>query len=207
MGPDVLAVSGPYDPFIANTWVGDVFLNSSTRFGVGGQGGAYDLFSVMLHEAGHVFGIGHSRDVSSPMYDHFNQVRTGLTVADVAALRGLYGARTADALEGLGGNDSFSTATAVVLGGGLAPSELEADVTTHQDADVYRLTVPDGASGLEVRLNAAGFSLLLGAERLRQRGPARGLRRGQRPVEQRPPPEHQWKTGRDLLRAGERGDG
>src|SRR5262245_36951808 len=42
LGKDVLAVANPYDPFVANTWVGDVFLNSAFQFNAGNPGG-YDL--------------------------------------------------------------------------------------------------------------------------------------------------------------------
>jgi hypothetical protein len=164
MSANVLAVADPYDPFVANTWVGDVVLNSAVPFGVGTTGGSYDLFTVLLHEAGHVFGIGHSPDPSSPMYPQFNQVRTGLTPADAAALRALYGPRQPDAYEGAEGNGTLATATGLSLGGGGAPpaaAEVEADITTHQDADVYAVTVPAGVTGLSVRLTAAGKSLLV----------------------------------------------
>jgi len=150
LGDDVLAAADPYDPFIANTSVGDVFLNSSIPFSVGGQNGSYDLFSVLLHEAGHVLGIGPSSDPNSPMFEQYHKV-TGLTPGDVAALRALYGARPPDPSEG---------ATALDLGGG--PAVVAADITAPQDADVYRLTVPDGATALDVRLKASGISLLVG---------------------------------------------
>jgi hypothetical protein len=90
MADDTLAVADPYDPFIANTSVGDVFLNSNADFGAGGSGGAYDLFSVLLHEAGHVLGIGPSSDPNSPMFEQYHGA-TGLTPGDVAAVRALYG--------------------------------------------------------------------------------------------------------------------
>src|SRR5262249_44399131 len=151
-------------PFVANTWVGDVFLNRAARFGAGTQGDAYDLFSVMLHEAGHVFGIDHSPDPNSPMYPQLAQVRIGLTPADVAALRALYGPRQADAHEGASGNDTPATATPLGLfdgDGDLAAPEVKADLTTHQDADFYRVRVADGVTGLDMKLKVAGDSLLV----------------------------------------------
>src|SRR5262249_51730818 len=151
MAGDVLAVANPYDPFVANTWVGDVFLNSAYRFGRGGQGDPYDLFSVMLHEAGHVFGLDHRDDPNSPMYPQLNPVRLGLPAGDTASLRALYGPRRADPFEGPGGNDTFATATTVDLVGADGQprtASLQADVTTHHDVDVYRLLIPDGVDTL-----------------------------------------------------------
>src|SRR6478736_3125764 len=90
MASDVLAVANPYDPFVANTWVGDVFLNSAVQFSTAGQSSGYDVFSVLLHEAGHVLGLDHSPDPNSPMYGQFhNNAATGsvLTTDDVRAIQ------------------------------------------------------------------------------------------------------------------------
>jgi len=162
MGKDVLAVADPYDPFVANTWVGDILLNSSASFGTGTQGGSYDLQSVLLHEAGHVFGLGHSDDPNSPMFERFNVPHTKLTAADVAALQALYGPRQPDAFEGANGNNTFSTATPLSLGGSGSPTpaEIQADITTNQDVDIYRIRVP-AVTSLDVKLNVAGESLLV----------------------------------------------
>ena len=67
MSPDALSISVPNDPTLSSTWGGDVLINSNDNFGSGGL----DLYSVMLHEAGHVFGLGDSTDSDSPMYDQY----------------------------------------------------------------------------------------------------------------------------------------
>src|SRR5205823_3351272 len=53
MSPEALSVSVPHDPFMSGTWAGDMLVNNTVNFGPSGA----DLFTVALHEAGHVFGL------------------------------------------------------------------------------------------------------------------------------------------------------
>ncbi|MCA9246848.1 MAG: matrixin family metalloprotease [Planctomycetales bacterium] len=164
MADDVLAVANPYDPFIANTWVGDVFLNSANQFDLFSPESIYDLFTVVLHEAGHVYGIGHSQDADSAMFPQFVDKVTQLTEEDVDTLIGLYGVRREDAWEQATGNQTLATATNVPLvdaQGDARTAVLDADVSSTGDIDVYSVTLPSDASGLGLRLGAAGKSLLL----------------------------------------------
>lgn len=57
-------------------------------------GGLVDLFSVMLHEAGHALGLTHSDDPSAVMYPFYRQ-HIALTPSDRQALLQLYASRTA----------------------------------------------------------------------------------------------------------------
>jgi hypothetical protein len=88
---DALAVGSPPDPALAGTLAGDVFVNTTYRF----KDTPYDLYSVMLHEAGHAFGLDHSTDPNSPMFPRFNNTKTALTAGDIRAIRTLYGPRVA----------------------------------------------------------------------------------------------------------------
>lgn len=163
LAPDVLAVADPYDAFVASTWVGDVLLNSEFPFDMNGDRLSYDLYSVMLHEAGHVFGLGHSPDPNSPMFARFEKIATGLTPEDVAAVQGVFGARQANVWEGTGGNDSWDSATRVsLLDEHDEPwmFELDGDLGA-ADADVFRVTLPPNVSTLAVRMESAERSVVL----------------------------------------------
>src|ERR1700732_709818 len=92
--PSDLADAQPFS-WTGTTWSGDVVLNSSYKIGVGNVPGQYDLYSAMLHEAGHVFGLGEIDDASSPMYPTY-AYRTGLSAGDVARFQQLYGVRQPD---------------------------------------------------------------------------------------------------------------
>jgi hypothetical protein len=164
MADDVVAAADPYDPFVANTWVGDLFLNSSTTFGPAGSGADHDLFSVILHEAGHVLGLGHSEDPASPMFAVTpHSPRHSLTPADVHALQTLYGIRSADSFDATATNDRRSSATPLTWTNEYAqgPQAVAAgDLSTPQDVDHYRFALPTAFGTTEIRLQAAGLSLL-----------------------------------------------
>ncbi len=159
--PDALAVAMPFD-LTGGTYSGDVRLNSNAGFGVGAAG-QYDLFTVLLHEAGHVFGMGHSPDPASAMYEQYLGPRAGLGASDIAALQALYGVRGPDGFEGAAGNGNFATASPLNLltnPDGSLGIQADADISSLQDADVYRLQAPLSFGGLSVTVHTAGLSLL-----------------------------------------------
>jgi hypothetical protein len=162
LDPSQAAFAHPFD-VAAGTWAGDVFLNSGYRFGLG-QPDAYDLYSVALHEAGHVFGLDDGTDPASPMFGSYLGTRTGLTPGDVAALQALYGPRQPDAYEGQSGNDTTATATPLALfdpHSATPGKTIEADVSTATDQDYYRLRVGPQNGPVTVRLQTSGVSSLL----------------------------------------------
>lgn len=163
MANDVLAVANPYDAFVANTWVGDVFLNSAAIASLTADS-ASQLLAVMLHEAGHTVGVSHSDDASSPMFPRLQGSRiSNLTSADAAALQAQYGPRRADAWEGVAGNDTPTLAATLPLGeidGQPYHAVAAADLTSLADVDLYRVVLPQGVTLIDLRLQAAGVSLL-----------------------------------------------
>jgi hypothetical protein len=164
MSDDVLAVASQPD-VLAGTWAGDLFLNSNKTFSVGGVGGP-DLFSVVLHEAGHAFGLDHVDDPTSAMAELYAGVRgPALGASDVVRIQELYGPRPADTWEGLAGNDTVLTAadlTRASSPGASAVLAAVADVAPSGDVDFYRFQTTGNTTTVRVTLRTAGLSLLSG---------------------------------------------
>ena len=140
------------------TWSGDVLFNTSIGFSTGGGRGGYDLFTVALHEAGHVFGLEHSDDPNSVLSERYVGVRVGLSASDLATVRSYYGgARRADAFDLAGANGTQASAWAIRAAGNFT---LTADLTTAADADWYSFAVPAGVRSFGVKLETTGLSLL-----------------------------------------------
>jgi hypothetical protein len=159
LSPEVVAVSNPFD-ITAGTWSGDVNLNTSAPFVIGT--GGYDLFTVLLHEAGHVLGVGESSDPASATYPNYLGPRTGLSAGDVAAVQALYGARSPDAFDRQSPNDTIDRATQLNLnaGGQLVTAVANADITTTSDVDYYRFDSSSSPGGVTIWAHTAGISLL-----------------------------------------------
>jgi hypothetical protein len=157
MAAGALAVSVPHDPFLSGTWSGDVLFNTAIQF----KGNSGLLYSVALHEFGHVFGLEDNTDPASAMYNNAGQIHTGLSAGDVAAVQSLYGARAPDANEGSGGNDTPAKATHLSAGDGTIPAVAFSDVTTVGDVDYFAVQPPSGyQGGMTVRVQSTGVGLL-----------------------------------------------
>jgi hypothetical protein len=161
LSTDSLANAVLSDPGVG-TWSGDVVFNTRQQFAVGpaSPDSGYDLYTAALHEAGHVFGLDHSPDPASAMTVRYSGTKAGLTAADVAGIRAVYGVRAQDRFEGVTGNNTFTTATV------LPPElyqQLVGDLTCVGDADVFSFTVPAGAEKPSVTLRTAGISAAVAA--------------------------------------------
>ncbi len=157
---DVLASASPFS-WTGTTYAGDLFFNSTEPFRVGSSASAYDIYSVAVHEAGHSLGLDHSTVAGSVMNEGY-AYRTGLSAADVAAIRALYGARTPDANEGAVGNDTPARATAMQATGLFGRVVADGDLTTVADVDDFKFsTLPTlGLTSVTVRFQADGLSLV-----------------------------------------------
>jgi Matrixin/Bacterial pre-peptidase C-terminal domain len=156
---DVVATGAPFN-WSLGTSSGDVVFNTNQNIGVNpnGTGSQYDLFSVALHEAGHVFGFAdESTDPSSVMYTTYQGPVTNLSATDVANLHTLYGAAAPDANQATGGNGTFAKATPVAFG---TNDVVSGDLTSIGQVEYFRVTVP-AKQNLVVTLHTSGYSLLI----------------------------------------------
>src|SRR5262249_37540924 len=141
---------------------GDVLLNSDANWGSGSN----SFLSALIHEAGHVFGIGDNADPLSPMNSQ-DRGKVQLTADDITALHALYGSPAPHPPEGSGGNDRTDTATTIHAPGGSGSNEgatpliAYGEITTNQDVDFYAFKAPNDYTGpVTIRLQSAGISLL-----------------------------------------------
>jgi hypothetical protein len=163
MDPSVLSVSIPHDPYISGTWSGDILLNSNVDF----TASRSTLYSVVLHEFGHVLGLADNDDPTSVMYHNISYLPATPSPADVTALQALYGRGPIDPKEGTTHNNTFRTATPIQYPSHLTTSKTPlvafGALTSVGDADVFSLAAPhiqDEGGGITVSLQTAGISLL-----------------------------------------------
>jgi hypothetical protein len=136
------------------TWSGDVLLNNLYTFGSNGQG-QYDLFTIALHEAGHVFGIeDNTANKNSAMYDSYIGPRTGLSGQDIADIQELYGVRQTSS------NTSFAAATQ--LGQLQGQQTVQGDINSgNSDYYQFNASVIPLLSSFSIQIKCSGLSLLV----------------------------------------------
>lgn len=159
LSTDEVAAAVDHDQLLSGTWAGDVLFNADAHFS-----SLDDLFSVALHEAGHVLGLSHSMDEASPMYAHAISTNLVPTAQDIANLRALYGTRSLDENEGSNGNNSISRATRLRNRGslhGTIPLVVFGDIHRGTDSDYFLLPPLSNYEGpITFTVRTAGISLL-----------------------------------------------
>jgi hypothetical protein len=154
LGSDVVAITAPFD-MLGGTRAGDIILNSSD-FG-SASAALYDLFTVVLHEAGHSFGLpDQTTDPTSVMYAQYTGIRSGLSPSDITQIQSLYGGpRVADIWGGTTGNSTLATAANITT------PNIVGDITTLGETDFFVFTIPSYfSSTVTVEVQTSGISLL-----------------------------------------------
>jgi hypothetical protein len=149
--PEV-ANAGPFT-WTGTTLGGDVLLNNAVPFSIGNVAGRYDLFSALLHEAGHSLGLGHSDETGSAMTEGY-AFHSGLSAGDIANIQNLYGVPAQD-------TTSTTTTLSPTLSGAGLRYTASGDIASLSDVDGYKFTAAAGFNAVTIRLQAKGLSLFV----------------------------------------------
>jgi hypothetical protein len=147
-----VANAGPFT-WVGSTLGGDVLLNNADTFAIGNVSSAYDLFSVLLHEAGHSLGLGHSDEPGSAMNEDY-AFHSGLSAGDIANIQNLYGVPTQDT------SSATSSLSGTLSGAGLRYTA-SGDIASRSDVDSYKFTALPTFNAVTIRLQAKGLSLFV----------------------------------------------
>lgn len=162
LSSDVYAISVLADGTAAGTWAGDLIFNSNYQWT-----SLEDIYSVALHEGGHILGLPGSDDPQSIV---FPQWAAGTLLhpaeADIAALQDLYGIRDLDPNEAGSGNNTIDVATLVGRPGnyrGYVPQIAWGDLSGAPDVDWFQVRPLKRYDGpVDIELRTDGISLLRG---------------------------------------------
>jgi hypothetical protein len=166
LSPTVAGITTPFHLLSGNR-SGDVLLNMTHSFTIGGANGTRDLYTVMLNEASNALGLDDTIDSTSARYGRYSGVRSGISTADRTSIVNMYGARTNDIYDRTANNSTFATASVIPLQNPPGRSNVfiataDGSIASTTDIDFYRVTTRRDTNSLFVRLNTAGRSLFTG---------------------------------------------
>ncbi len=150
----VAAISTPVGAQSANA--GDMMLNSNQSFSIAGSSGAYDLYTVALHEVGILLGLPENSTSSSVMDSIYQGTLTGLSSGDVSAIQALYGPPAGNTFAGPSGNYTLQTAYTV---NPALNTPVIGNLLTQSETDYYQFQLAPGGYSTTITLNDSGFSL------------------------------------------------
>lgn len=163
MTADTWAAAVPHDKTSSGSWAGDMFFNTAADWNQHPD----DLLRVALHEAGHVLGLPHNDDPTSPMHEHGVPASLTPAASDIALLQQLYGVRTVDANETNKANDTLGDATRMRFSDvsssfdGTKPLIHYGEITKASDRDIFFFEVPQSHKGTTtVHVESRGLSQL-----------------------------------------------
>ncbi|MEZ6125088.1 MAG: matrixin family metalloprotease [Planctomycetaceae bacterium] len=149
----VAAFAIPCNDTVSGTWAGDVLFNSDYSWQ-----SLDEVFSIALHEFGHVLGLDHSSDPESVMFAHTGNQVMAPSAQDIADLHQLFGIGQTGSVEQETGNSHNIQR--------LAPLETTATDLNQRlratatlgagDVDLFEFTSPQGVRGATIELKYEG---------------------------------------------------
>lgn len=149
LAPSVAAISVPYGDAVTGTWSGDVMFNADYDWS-----SLDELYSVALHEFGHVLGLEHSEDPDSTMFAHTGNQIMSPTASDVGLLHRVFNSTDDGETETDDDNSDSEHAQQLSASVGFAPSQHYSVVGTlvPNDVDYYEFSSPEGSRGATIVL-------------------------------------------------------